>query len=130
MGAKNVREQAIIPMTPAETHVGKEGYFVKNSSGSATLCTAVTDIPIGVILDGEATTGKSSVQVCDGAGPTVRVKLGAAATAFAYGTLHATDGTVCDDPGSGNRVRVCRFLESGVTDELVEAVLIYPLALS
>lgn len=126
-----VRKQPIIPLTPAADHRGKEGHFVVLTAGNAAIsATSASDIPLGVIIDGENTDGKDSVLLCDGGAQTVRVKLGAAATAGTYGTLHATDGTVCDDPGSGARVRVCRFLEDGSADELVEAVLITPTVLS
>ena len=91
--------------------------------------TAASDIPHGVITDGENTDGQDSVALFNQPAP-VKVKLGAAATAMSFGCLHATDGTVSNDAGSGARVRVCLFLETGVTDELVDAILIYPTVLS
>lgn len=119
-------------MTPNETHVDKEGYFVKSSSaGVAALCTAATDIPVGCIVEGEATTGLSSIAVCD-AGEIVRVKVHSSTGTIIAGTyLTVTStGTVIADAGSGNRVRVARALESGAANELIEAVLIYPLAIA
>jgi hypothetical protein len=125
------RGNGVIKATPSADHSTKKGFFVILSSALvATIsATAASDIPHGVIVDGEATTGQDSIALFTEPQP-VKVKLGAAATAMSFGTLHATDGTVCDDPGTGARVRVCLFLESGVADELVDAVLIYPTVLS
>lgn len=121
------RSNAILPFTPAADYTGKEGYFVKVSGSTVTLCTATTDSPIGVITEGADTTGKVSVAV-HGAGlaGTVRVKV----TATSPGTivlgspleLAAEDGTVKLGIGAGATV-VATALESGAAGELIEAVL-------
>jgi hypothetical protein len=119
----------VVSMTPTADHSAKRGYFVVNSSGSAALSSAATDIPVGVIIDGEATTGKSSVALSDAAGPARKVKLSGTVAAFAYLQLH-TDGSVITDAGTGSRVIVGRALEAGVSGDLIDAVLITPTAKS
>lgn len=127
------RENALIALTPAADQTGKEGYAVELSTGQASVCNATTDLPFGVITDGAATTGKSSVAVCAGGfAGTVRIKLGATPGTVNAGTLLQlnADGTANADAGSGSRVVFAQALESGAADELVEAVLFKPLSLS
>jgi len=130
MTVKNVFENGIIPMPPTADHSEKKGCFVKNSSGSAALCTAATDLPVGPIVDGDDTTGNDSVAMCGATPGVVPVKLGAANTAFGFGVLASDGERVIDDPGTGARVRVCRFIESGAENERVLAILMLPLVLS
>lgn len=126
------REKAIIPFTPTADHTGLEGYFVKNSSGSAAICNNAADIPLGVITEGGTTLDKSAVAV-PAFGGTVKVKVTGTSpgtiTVGTYLTLKA-DGTVQADAGTGARVRVARALESGAANELIEAYLIEPTALT
>lgn len=127
------RSNAILPIEPNETHVDKEGYAVKASSGKAALLTGATDLPIGVILEGSATTGKSSVALCAGGlKGTIRVKLGASPGTVALGTNLQVEsgGTFIADAGSGSRVVCAQACESGSAGEFVEAVLFKPLSLS
>lgn len=121
------RANAIIPFTPAADYTGCEGYFVKASGSTVTLCTATTDAPLGVITAEAATTGKVSVAVIGaGLAGTVKVKI----TATSPGTivlgsgleLAAEDGTVKLATGGGATV-VATALESGSAGELIEAVL-------
>lgn len=127
-----MRTEGIIPLTPTADHTGKEGYFVENSSGSAAICNAATDIPLGVITEGQPTTGKSSIALpC--VGRTVKVKVTSDTPGtIALGTYLTVkaDGTVQADAGSGSRVRVARALEAGAAGELIEAYLLEPTALS
>lgn len=127
-----VKDQAVIARTPAADQTGKEGYFVENSSGNVSVCNSAADIPLGVITDGAATTGKSSVALPNFGG-TVKVKV----TDTSPGTINQgtyltlkSDGTVQADAGTGARVQVARALESGAAGELIEAVLINPVTLS
>jgi len=126
------RENAILPLTPAADYTGKEGYFVKIATGKCTLCTATTDVPIGVILEGFSTTGKCSVGLIGaGLAGTVKVKV----TATSPGTivlgspleLAAEDGTVKLGTGAGATV-VGTALESGAAGELIEAMLSLPVS--
>lgn len=125
-----VRTNGLLSLTPTADHTGKEGYFVEYSSGSAAICNAATDLPIGVITDGQTTSGKSSVALNRGFGGTVRVKV----TTSSPGTINAgtklqlkSDGTVQADGATGARVLVAIALEDGAAGELIEAVLIEPI---
>lgn len=126
------RSTAVIPLTPTADHTGKEGYFVENSSGSAAIVNAATDIPIGVITEGGETTGKSAIAV-PAFGGIVKVKV----TDTSPGTITLgtyltvkSDGTVQADAGTGSRVRVARAVEAGAAGELIDAYLMEPVALS
>ena len=126
------RDSAVLPLVPNEDHSDKEGYAVKASSGKAALCDAVTDIPLGVLVDGKPTTGRSSVAIAAGNPPPVKVKLSATPGTVALGTFLTVcaDGSAQADAGSGNRVRFARALEAGSANELIEAALINPVSLS
>lgn len=120
-----VKANAIVPMTPAADHSTKAGYFVENSSGNASVVNATTDLPIGVIVDGETTSGKSSIALMNFSG-TVHVKLSGTVNANALLQL-ANDGTVVTDAETGARVIVARALEAGVSGDLIEAAFYGPL---
>jgi hypothetical protein len=124
-----VREQAILPFTPAADQSAYEGYFVNVSGDTATVSASASTSPFGVILDGETTSGKSSVAVCGGNVGTVRVKLGGTVTKGQYMQLHS-DGRAIVDAGSGARILVALCLESGVANDLVEAMLLTPVTYS
>lgn len=121
------RESAIIPMTPAADHSALRGYFVEVSSGKASVCNAITDIPLGVILEGAPTTGQDTIAVCGGGAGVVAVKCAASAGTINIGTYLclSTDGTVIAEPAT-DRVRVARALEAGANGALIDAVLIDP----
>jgi len=122
------RAEAIIPMTPGADHSAatQEGLFVKlNAAGNPIVVVSATaTVPFGVILDGEAVTGQDSIGVCGGNFGPAYVRAGAAVTR-GYGQLES-DGAVINDAGAGARIVVCLFLESGVADELVQAVILTP----
>ncbi len=116
------RNDKIIPLTPTADHTGLEGYAVKNSSGSAALGTAVTDVPVGVITEGSPVAGKDSVALTGFAG-TVKVKLSSSpgsVVAFSNLEMH-TNGTANLASGTTGRVIYAQALESGAANELVEA---------
>ncbi len=123
------KTNGLVPMTPAADHSEKEGYFVQGTGGKATVCSNVADKPIGVIVDGEADPGLDTIAILGATSGTLQVKLGGAATKGSHGELMA-DGTVQDDDGSGARVLVCVFLESGSIGELVEAAPITPIVIA
>lgn len=123
------KTNGLVSMTPAADHSEKEGYFVLGTDGKATICTATTDKPIGVIVDGEVADGKDTIAMLGATAGTLQVKLGGSATKGKHGELMA-DGTVQDDDGSGARVLVCVFLETGVVGELVEAAPITPIVIA
>lgn len=124
-----VKEQGILALTPNQDHTGMEGYFVVFSNGNASLSTSATDEVIGVIVDGDITTAKSSVAVNGAFSGIVKVKLQSSVNQGDYLVLF-TDGSVKTDPGTGARRRVARALESGNAAELINAALMPPLALS
>lgn len=129
--SKLVYDSGIISLTPTADQTGSRGIFVEASSGSAAIVNAATDLPIGVIVDGALTTGKSSIAV--GIGMVVPVKVtGTSPGTIALGTYLTvkSDGTVQADAGSGNRVQVARALESGAANEIIAAVLLQPVSLS
>lgn len=123
------RNNAILPFTPAADYTGKEGYFVKVAGATATLCTGVTDAPLGVIVEGGPTTGKTSVALMSsGLAGTVKVKItGTSPGTIVLGSpleLAPEDGTVKLGTGGGSTV-VAMALEAGVANELIEVAL-YP----
>lgn len=123
------RTNAVIPCTPAADYTGLEGYFVKatGSGDTVTLCTGVTDSPIGVISEGGPTTSKVSVALMGGGlAGTVKVKVTATSPGtIVFGSpleLAAEDGTVKLGTGGASTV-VATALESGAAGELIEAIL-------
>lgn len=126
-----VKQNAIVSITPSADHSEKEGYFVKLVAGLAALCSATTDIPFGVIIDGEVVTAQDSIAVGAAYPGIVTVKLSAAPGDVVAGsrlTLNA-DGSVSLDDGAGPRVIVAVAIESGAADELIQAVLIRPVSI-
>jgi hypothetical protein len=126
MSAKFVKDLAIIAMTPTADHSAKKGFLVVNSSGSAALNASATVAALGVILDGETTTGKDSIGLLGGNLGTVKLKAGGNITLFAK-LQQKNDGTVVVDAGSGARVLVGLALEAAATDEIFEAMVFYPI---
>lgn len=129
--SKLAYDNGVIALTPTADQRNYRGYFVEASSGSAAIVNSAADLPLGVIVDGGDTTGKSSIAIAPG--PIAMVKV----TGTSPGTINLgtyltvkNDGTVQADAGTGSRVQVARALESGAANELIAAVLIPPLALS
>lgn len=120
-----VKANAIVAMTPAADQSDKQGYLVKNSSGDAAIVAATTDLPMGVIVDGETTSGKSSIALLNFSG-TVHVKLSGTVSANDLLQVHS-DGTLRVDAAAGARVVVARALEAGVSGDLIEAAFYGPL---
>lgn len=120
-----VKANAIVAMTPAADQSDKQGYLVKNSSGDAALVAATTDLPMGVIVDGETTSGKSSIALLNFSG-TVHIKLSGTVAANALLQVQ-NDGTVITDAGSSARIIVARALEAGVSGDLIEAAFYGPI---
>ena len=120
-----VRAQAIIALTPAVDHSEKEGYFVILAAGLPVVISAASDVPFGILIDGEEADGVDSIGVCGGNLPTVRVKLSGPVSIGNTLQLH-TDGSAVVDAGIGARVVVGRALEDGVSGDLIEAVILTP----
>lgn len=122
-----VKTKAIESLEPNETHVDKEGYLVKLSSGKAALNDSATAAAYGVILDGEPTTGRSSIGVLGGNIGSVRMKNTLSAVNKGQRAIQVNDGTVTLDPATGARVVVGIFAENGAIGELVEVYPITPI---
>jgi len=122
MAGALTRDNAIFAMTPAADQTGKEGYAVKVVAGEAAISTAHNG-NFGVILDGETTSGKSTVASMAGASGTVKVKLGATPGTVVMGSLLMvhTDATWKLHTGSNNVCAVA--IEDGVATNLIEAAL-------
>ena len=128
MGARNTRENAVLPLTPNEDHSGKEGYAAKYAAGpKAALVTGDTDIPLGVIVDGEPTTGQSTVAICDAAQGTVRVKLDATPGTVVLGTYLTITSTGTFKATVSGKTQCARAMEAGAANQMIEAVLFRPI---
>ena len=129
--SKLALDVGIIALTPTADQTNYRGYFVEASSGSAAICNAPTDQPIGVIVDGQPTTAQSSIALSPGLAVKVKVT-GTSPGTIALGTYLTlkADGTVQADAGSGARVQVARALESGAAGELITAVLLQPVSIA
>ena len=92
MAGALTRDAAIFALTPAADQTGKEGYAVKIVAGEAAISTAHRRKLFGVILDGETTSGKSTVASMAGASGTVKVKLSGTVALGGLLMVH-TDGT-------------------------------------
>lgn len=112
--------------TANEAHTDKEGYAVNASSGKAVLVTAATDLPIGVIRRGGASGALSDIAL---AGEIVPVKLSGNVTKGAHLQI-AADGTFVTNAGSGARVLAAIALETGVSGDQVDALIITPIIYS
>lgn len=129
MSALLTRATSIVKQTPSATHVDKEGYLVTMASGTATISTSATVPATGVILDGQATTGQSSIAVLGAVGGTVRMKASGTIAAGAR-VQQAADGTIVTDAGAGNaRVVVGVALEAAVSGDLIEVAPLAPMIL-
>jgi hypothetical protein len=129
------RAESIYAFTPATDFGGgdpttsKKGYGVTVASDTATLSASASVHIDGVILDPEGTDGKASIGILGSGLPPVYVRLGGTVTKG--GKLQQkSDGTFEADAGTGARVVCGRALESGVSGELIEAVLHNPISLS
>jgi hypothetical protein len=116
-----------VDVASAQDFTNKEGYFFKIASNTkATPIAATTDVPYGVVLDGSQGTVEISALPSVGGPAPVKVKLGAAVTDLSKDLTIKADGTVESDDGAGARVVVARPLETGDTDELIDALLVFP----
>lgn len=129
---KLARTLAILPFLAASDLTSKSGHFVTvSAAGEVDVPAAATDAPFGLALT-EAPAGEPvSVALSRGGlAGTVRVKLAGPVPAIGALLALQAGGRVIADPGTGARVLVAQAVETGVTDELIEAVLIAPLTLS
>jgi hypothetical protein len=131
MSALFCRSNAVVPFTPSATHVDKQGYLVDLAGEVATISTSATVPAKGVILDGQATTGQSSIGILGTIDGTVRMKTSGAIAKGAR-VIQAADGTIVTDTGPGNaRVVVGVALEASTAAgaELIEVAPMAPMIL-
>jgi len=127
---KLTRENAILPFLPYTDFRGKEGYAVKPNGSKVELIDENDETPIGVIVHGTNTGEKSSIAIASGGlAGTVKVKLGAAVTTVGQDLEINSGGNFIPASGAGSIV-CAQALETGVTGELVEAVLFKPITLT
>lgn len=130
---KLTRENAILPFTPDADLTGKEGYIaqLENNGNVVPWYLSSGATPLGAIVHGTNVDEKTSVALCAGGlAGTVKLKLSAAVTEVGQELQVDNLGTVSPDPGTGGRTLVAQALETGVADELIEAVLFRPITLS
>jgi hypothetical protein len=120
MAGALTRDTAIFALTPAADQTGKEGYAVKIVAGEVAISTAHNG-NFGVILDGEATTGKSTIASMAGASGTVKVKLSGTVALGEKLMIH-TDGTWKAHTSTNNVSGMA--MEAGTATELIEAALV------
>jgi hypothetical protein len=130
MSARIIRDNAIIPQTPAADYSSKRGYLVTFASGTATVSSSATTVARGVILEGNDTTAgyateKVSIAVLGAVRGTIPMRLSGTVAAGDL-LIQSTDGTVVTDTGSGSRVIVGVALQAGVTGENIEVASITP----
>jgi hypothetical protein len=129
MSALFCRSNAVVPYTPSATHVNKEGYLVDLANDTATISSSATVPADGVILEGQLTTGQSSIGILGALGGTVRLKTSGAIAKGAR-VQQAADGTVVTDAGPGNaRVVVGVALEAAASGDLIEVATFAPMIL-
>jgi len=114
------RDTSLIALTPAADQTGKEGYAVKIVAGEAAISTAHSG-NFGVIVDGETTSGKSTIAAMAGASGTVKVKLSGTVTLGGNLMIH-TDGTW--KAHASTKIVAGVAMEAGTSDEIIEAALV------
>jgi hypothetical protein len=112
----------VIATAGATTLVDKEGYAVKlHTDGTVIVCSAATDIPMGVLVAGAAVGSPVSVAL---PGTIVPVKLSGTVKQYAHGDL-AADATFVTAANS-TACKCVQFLEAGVSGDLVNALILTP----
>lgn len=127
MSALYAAGNPIISRAPAADYSAKEGCLCTFNATTATISASATVPAAGVILEGGADAdSKISVGVLGALPAPVRVKLGGAVTGGDR-LQQNTDETVVTDAGTGSRRIVGRALETGVSGDLILAVLHVPI---
>lgn len=133
MSAYLATASLVLPFTSAADLSTKKGYFVKKGASDNVVAAvaAVTDIPVGVIVQGEPVGGHNAVAL-PGVPGLVWVKVGGTPGTIVQGTKLQikNDGSVIADAGTGARVIVAEAFEAGTADELIRARLLEPEAKS
>lgn len=124
------RGTAVLSLDPAADYSTNEGYGVTRASDTVTVNASATVPTYGVILEpGVDAISKVSIGVLGGNIGPVRVKLGGAVTAGGRLQQH-TDGRFVVDAAAGARSLVGWANETGVANDLIEAVLHAPIPIA
>ena len=122
------RQDAIVQITGV-TLTDKEGYLLKENSGTLAVNDSATAAARAVVLEGNPSDEDSSVGILGGMSGTVRLKSSGTITKYAR-VQQVNDGTVVTDAGTGSRVIVGVAMESAVSGDLFEVATHAPLNLS
>lgn len=127
--SKLAKDGSVAAYPGAADYTNNRGFFVRfDGTGErvALIATPASQRPLGVIVDGQPTSGQNSVALC-GSGLIAKVKCAASAGTINPGTLLQLDGTtlgaVSADAGTGGRVIVGKALEAGANNALIDAIL-------
>jgi hypothetical protein len=130
MSSLYARGNAIVPFTPSASQEDKEGYLVDLAGNVATISASASVPAKGVILEGQNTTGVSSIGILGGLAAPVRLRAGGTIAKGAE-LQQNNDGTVLTDAGAGNaRLIVGIALEAAVAGQLFDAVTHTPISRS
>lgn len=125
MSSLNVRGTTIVALFATASLAGKEGYFYKlDEDHQAVICSAVTDVPDGLIGAVSEDGLKISAIPMIGTQGTFRVKLGAAVTDLRKMLQLRADASAGPDAETGARTLVAVPLETGAADEMIECALL------
>lgn len=125
------RTNAVLSLEANENLTGAVGRFIVITSGKAALVTTTAQKPFGVLLTDGLAGERVTVALCSGGlAGTVRVKLAGTVSIIGSDIQTTAIGKVITDAGTGARVVVGQALETGVADELIEAVLFKPVTLA
>ena len=112
----------VIATAGATTLVDKEGCAVKlHTDGTIIVCSAATDVPVGVLVAGAAVGSPVTIAL---PASVVPVKLSGTVKQFAHGDV-AADATFTTSAYATN-TKCVQFLESGVSGDLVNALVLTP----
>ncbi len=127
--SKLTRENAILPFIAGSDLTGKEGYPVLVDSGLLEVCDDETgNPPLGVLIQGCKAGEQATVAIQAGLAGTVKVKIAnnIVEVGQILSMVSTPSGCQAGNAG-GERHEFARALETGVTDELIEAVLFHPI---
>ena len=122
--------QALLALEATADLSAKDGYFVKASTTKCASVTAVTDVPLGVITNGDVAAGNTTVALPNFGG-TVSAKVDGTPGTIALGTklMMTATGTVrALTATTGTYFYVAIALEAGAANELIQVRLIEPIA--
>lgn len=123
-GGTLTRDNALIPMTPNEDQTGKVGFVVKadgTTANKAVLITAITQTPLGIIVDGDTTSGKTTVAICGSTAGTCWGALSASPGTVNAGTLlEITVNGTMKASGTSTAMNAAVALQSGSANEIIE----------